>query len=40
MADGRNDDYVREEDVDVHEVVTQTLRERGLPVAGDEMDTA
>ncbi|GMK55985.1 hypothetical protein CspeluHIS016_0210410 [Cutaneotrichosporon spelunceum] len=36
----RNDEFVREDDVDVHAVVAQTLRERGLPVAGDEMDTA
>ncbi len=36
----RNDDYAKEDDVDVHEVVAQTLRERGLPVQGDEMDTA
>ena len=34
----KNDNYVREADVDVHEVVAQTLRERGFGVEGDAMD--
>lgn len=38
-ADGRNDDYVKEDDVDVHAVVADTLRQRGFAVEGDEMET-
>lgn len=30
--------YVREDDVDVHQVVAETLRSRGFGVEGDEMD--
>lgn len=34
----QNDNYPREKDVDVHEVVAETLRERGFGVEGDAMD--
>lgn len=33
-----NDNYVREKDIDVHEVVAETLRERGFGVEEDVMD--
>lgn len=35
----RNDKFVREDDVDVHEVVAETLRARGFGVEED-MDTS
>lgn len=37
-ANPRNDDYVKEDDVDVHAVVAETLRQRGFAVEGDEME--
>lgn len=39
MLTRRNDKYVREDDVNVHEVVAETLRARGFGVE-DDMDTS
>ncbi|KAL7422186.1 RNA polymerase subunit AC19 [Cryptotrichosporon argae] len=36
----KHDKYVREQDIDVHDVVAETLRQRGLDAADEAMDTS
>jgi hypothetical protein len=34
----RNDKYIKEDDVNIQELVAETLRSRGFGVEGDDMD--